>query len=681
MQHFCTGKIIYKKKILCNMNATQRYTMLLAALLLVQTFTFAHGWELNCATGGHLSKNYPVRLNAFKSAAPAIPSNCNLSLAELMPPQAFDSVFGYVFYDVDQDCIQDAFETTGYAGWLVTLTIFGNGAVLASYTTQTDANGYYVFNQIAPVPGFAGANVSVQPPPPPNALWCGNSQCPTVQTFNPNSANYYHFDFGLHCDTLPPCPIMDVDIATYQIRPCSTSYFVVDYCNAGLVTATDASVEVTIDPALTVTGSSQPWSSANGNVYTFDLGDLGAGQCGFFQINATAPCNDPVGTTYCVEAHAFPDSCSLPAGPNWDGSEIQVTAVCTGDSVIFTIRNAGAGDMSQELDYVVAEDNVMLMAGHFQLNAGAFANVALPADGSYFRLQADQSPGFPGLNLPIAWVEGCGGNGSNTSLGFVNQYQLGDQETWLDVFCMESVNSFDPNDKQGFPRGYGDQHFVDQNTDIEYLIRFQNTGTAPALNIELRDALPVQWLDPASVRPGASSHPYTWDLQGNGELVFQFAGINLPDSSADLEASQGFVKFTVSQRPDVALNTVIENTAAIFFDNNPAVITNTTWHTVGKDFVEMAASGIFDPTLTPALRVFMSPQPANDKVRVQLEGLEQTDQLRVKLFSPVGRLVTIAQVNGPAFDLNLSELPSGVYFYQIEQAGRPLAAGKLIRMQ
>lgn len=42
-------------------------------------------------------------------------------------------------------------------------------------------------------------------------------------------------------------------------------------------------------------------------------------------------------------------------------------------------------------------------------------------------------------------------------------------------------------------------------------------------------------------------------LQGNGVVVFKFPNIVLPDSNAGTDASQGFVKFRVSQRKDVQL--------------------------------------------------------------------------------------------------------------------------------
>lgn len=602
----------------------------------------------------------------------------NLDFVLMFQPQALDSVYGYAFYDVDGDCFRDSFETTGFEGLTVNLYLYGGGAVNQTYTTTTDSSGYYVFDQLTDANNSMGANVIIEWPSDSSDLYCAFTGCAGEDVFTFDDGLSHQSDFGFQCDTLPECPIMEVDIATWQIRPCSTSYYVVTYRNIGAEPATPATVDVTIDPSLVVTTSSIPWTAVNGNVYTFDLGNLNPGQGGTFQINAVAPCSDPVGTTYCVEAHAYPDTCSLPPGPDWDGSQIVVTAVCDGDNVIFTIQNVGSGDMSQALDYVVAEDNVMLMMGQFQLASGQSQQVNLPADGSLFRLEADQAPGFPGLNLPIAFIQGCGGNGTN-SLGFVNQYALGDQETWLDIFCLESVNSYDPNDKTGFPYGYGNQHFIEQNIDLEYLIRFQNTGTAPALNVEIRDPLAVQWLDPATVRPGASSHPYTWNIEGSGVLVFRFADINLPDSSSNPEASQGFVKFTVSQRPDVPLNTVIENTAGIYFDNNEAIQTNTSWHTIGKDFIESASSATGE---APGARVqvFIAPQPAGDVLRIRLEGLETTEGLNFYLLSPEGRLLLQRPVNATVFDQNLSGLPAGMYYYRIGRHGEMLSGGRMVKM-
>jgi uncharacterized repeat protein (TIGR01451 family) len=74
------------------------------------------------------------------------------------------------------------------------------------------------------------------------------------------------------------------------------------------------------------------------------------------------------------------------------------------------------------------------------------------------------------------------------------------------------IGSFDPNDKRGFPLGWQDQHLLERNQDIEYMIRFQNTGNDTAFLVVVRDTLPVATLDPGTLRPISASHDYTWDV-------------------------------------------------------------------------------------------------------------------------------------------------------------------------
>ena len=591
-------------------------------------------------------------------------------------PEPIDSVFGYAFHDIDGDCFRDSFETEGYEGWPVYLFIYNNGIVEVADITLTGPNGYYVFDNLPGATNEMSGNIIIPGPPSGSGLLCHFFNCPSEDVFNFNSATNYQSNIGFQCDSLPPCPLIEVDIATNLVRPCSTSVYHVHYCNIGVEPASDAYIEVTFDTGLDPTTSSIPWSSVNGNTYTFDLGNLTSGQCGDFNITVLASCDDPAETTYCAEAHAFPDTCTLEPAANWDGSQIEVTAECTGDSVVFTIQNVGAGDMLNPLEYIVIEDNVLLMEGNFELGTGEQIQVAYEANGAFFRIETGQAPGFPGLNTPIAWAEGCGSNG-NLSLGFVNQYPLGDEDYWLDVFCLESANSYDPNDKQGFPRGYAEEHFIERKVDIEYLIRFQNTGMAPAYQVEIRDTIPVEWLDPATVRPGASSHAYEWDMQENGVVVFKFPNIVLPDSNANFDASQGFVKFRVSQREDVPLGTQIKNAAAIYFDFNPPVITNQTLHTVGENFILVKT----DAPLQPTLQVKVVPNPARDQVRVQIEGLEKdAESLTFVLYSVVGQPVLNGKFAGSNFEFQAGQLPEGVYFYEIRQEGKLAATGKIVKM-
>ncbi|MCC6601212.1 MAG: hypothetical protein IT223_11150 [Crocinitomicaceae bacterium] len=140
--------------------------------------------------------------------------------------------------------------------------------------------------------------------------------------------------------------------------------------------------------------------------------------------------------------------------------------------------------------------------------------------------------------------------------------------------------SYDPNDKTAMPEGYAEPHFILEDTELTYRIRFQNTGNAPAERVEIIDQLDVDHLDLASFQPLTASHNMQTLVNDNGDLRFIFNNIDLPDSLSDPEGSQGYVIYKIRTHPSISIGDVIENTANIYFDENPAVVTNTTWHTI-----------------------------------------------------------------------------------------------------
>jgi len=71
-----------------------------------------------------------------------------------------------------------------------------------------------------------------------------------------------------------------------------------------------------------------------------------------------------------------------------------------------------------------------------------------------------------------------------------------------------------------------------------------------------------------TIPPEIGSHSYSLEIEGNNTLKFIFDSILLPDSTTNELGSHGFVKFKISQKTDLLLGSVIENSAAIFFDFN-----------------------------------------------------------------------------------------------------------------
>lgn len=276
-------------------------------------------------------------------------------------------------------------------------------------------------------------------------------------------------------------------------------------------------------------------------------------------------------------------------------------------------------------------------------------------------------------------VEGCRLNQNlPISTGFVNQFPTDNGSPTIDNVCAQIVGSYDPNDKEGLPLGYKSAHFIDQNQDIEYRIRFQNTGTDTAFTIVVRDTL-SDFLDIASLKIGASSHRFNWTIDGKNVLVFRFENIKLVDSFHNEAGSHGFVKFKISQKKDVALGTLITNQADIYFDFNAPIRTNKTVHTIGKDFIITALQTI---SPIPNVEIKVYPNPFNAEATIEVLGLDKITPLSISsnfmLFDALGRQIRSEKFEGNQFLFERQELPTGIYFFKIENGGRLVGTGKFL---
>lgn len=148
--------------------------------------------------------------------------------------------------------------------------------------------------------------------------------------------------------------------------------------------------------------------------------------------------------------------------------------------------------------------------------------------------------------------------------------------------CVDSVRgSFDPNDKHAVPEGVGAEGYIDPSTtEISYTINFQNTGTAEAYTVVVKDTLDASVFDMNTVSALGAKHNFTADVQDN-TMKFTFNNIMLPDSNTNEPASHGFVTYTVKLKSGLPIGTQIKNSASIYFDFNDPVKTNTTVNTLG----------------------------------------------------------------------------------------------------
>ncbi len=568
-------------------------------------------------------------------------------------------ITGTVYNDTNYDCqptlVEDSLDL-----WFVKVT--GNNN---SFYTGLNPNG--VFNILVDTGSYQVEVITNNP------LWqpCQPTQTATFTTTYDTTV----LDFGIQ--PLIQCPQLEVKLSTPFLRRCFDNNYIVTYQNSGTEPAQNAYIEVEFDPFLVVNSSSLPWSSVNGNLYTFPIGTVGINQSGSFSINVTVDCNAILGQTHCSEAHIYPDSiCTITQ--MWDNVDIDLGVECNPDSVRFEIQNKGTGDMISPLQYYVIEDNLIMRSGTFQLLAGTSQFISVPANGSTYRLEAEQSPTHPQtpLNRPSIQIEGCT-TGSSFSTGFVTMYPQNDLMPYIDIDCQKNIGSYDPNDKTGYPLGYDIQNYIEQNQPLEYHIRFQNTGTDTAFNVVIKDILDTTLLDLASLQVGASSHPYRFDLYDGNLLQFTFDNIQLPDSNINEPASHGFVRFTIDQKLNNPIGSTLQNTADIFFDFNTAITTNTTLHTIGKNFILFNIVNT-TPIQKENIYVKIFPNPFMESARFEVEG--EFSDLTFIVTDALGRVVEERSV-ASEFIFERQNLPSGTYFYSILHQGALINSGKIMIMK
>ena len=512
-------------------------------------------------------------------------------------------IYGKVYNDLNGNCIMEANE----------LNLAGIPVIISpgSYTAQINNHGLWYLDSLSI--GTYTATIDTT-----NLNW--TPTCPVSQSFTVADPQSYTPgpDFGMVNNN--PCSSPDISIHAPFLRRCFTDQVVyVQACNE--ITATgalnSAYADVELDSLLTPTSSSIPYTPLGNDMYRFQLGNLNPGQCVDFTINTTVSCDAILDETLCLNASLYPvDSCALdsdptdPLPPNygnnpnlvmpqpctlpWDKSSLQVEGWCQGDSVQFSITNTGDlgnGDMDCYSPVLLYVNDTLVAVDSVQLQGQETIYFSYPANGETWILAAEQHPLHPGNSHPNAHVELCGSDSTQWIPNMVNNYSHDDADPVDDIYCGIVTGSYDPNDKRGFPLGVTNQHHIQPNQQLQYIVRFQNTGTDTAFTVVIRDTLDTD-LNIFTVNSGVSSHNYTFRKYGPRVLEWTFDDIMLPDSTTDEPGSNGFITFTVDQVPDLPNGTVINNQADIYFDFNAPIITNETDHLI-NDNVEGDAIGDF----------------------------------------------------------------------------------------
>lgn len=247
--------------------------------------------------------------------------------------------------------------------------------------------------------------------------------------------------------------------------------------------------------------------------------------------------------------------------------------------------------------------------------------------------------------------------------GFVLTYTLSvntgaDEETPADnVFVLHQtvVNSMDPNDKVCLEGNSITPEMIGK--DVHYLIRFENTGTANAQNVVIKDIIDPAKFDCSSLTPLLGSHPFHTKITNN-KVEFIFENINLP---FDDDHNDGYVMFKIKTKPSLTLGDSFSNSASIYFDYNAPIDTDPAVTSVHSLANTSFGSDVFS----------IAPNPASTAIHLtHLSG-----EFEVRINSMLGQLV-LQKSNADTIDV--SHLANGVYLMTVKK-GDQSATQKFIK--
>lgn len=217
------------------------------------------------------------------------------------------------------------------------------------------------------------------------------------------------------------------------------------------------------------------------------------------------------------------------------------------------------------------------------------------------------------------------------------------------TFHQNVVNSLDPNDKtclEGATIGSNEVGGY-----VHYIIRFENKGTYNAQNISVKDIIDTSKFDINTLTPLAGSHLFVTRITEGNKVEFYFEDINLPFDDA---TNDGYVEFKIKTKSTLVAGDTFSNAAAIYFDYNSAVNTNTATTTI-------QALAVKDFAIDCYFTVY--PNPANDLLNIEKK--ENIEITSLSVFNTLGQLIMTIPNAQKTSTIDVSSLRSGNYFLRI----------------
>ena len=213
------------------------------------------------------------------------------------------------------------------------------------------------------------------------------------------------------------------------------------------------------------------------------------------------------------------------------------------------------------------------------------------------------------------------------------------------------VNSFDPNDKTCLEGDTVGPEIAGKY--VHYQIRFENTGTANAQNIVVKDEIDATKFDITTLVPLDASHNFYTRINGN-KVEFIFENIQLPFDDAN---NDGYVMFKIKTKPTLVVGDSFSNSASIYFDYNHPIVTEPAVTTI-----QLLGTQDFDFASEFALY----PNPTSDLLTIQSKAGMRVDS--AEIYNTLGQIVMAVTSPADSSKIEVSALQPGVYLVRLRTA-------------
>ena len=171
------------------------------------------------------------------------------------------------------------------------------------------------------------------------------------------------------------------------------------------------------------------------------------------------------------------------------------------------------------------------------------------------------------------------------------------------------------------------------------------------------------YLDWQTMQLVSSSHTNRVEIMDGNQVAFVFNGIYLPDSTSNEPESHGFIAYKIKPKSNVQVGDIISNSADIYFDFNPAIVTNT----VTTEIIEPVS---IDENILLNFSVY--PIPTSGILTIQSE----SNISQIEIYDRLGQLLL---TNFNKKEIDLSTLNRGFYFCKIKDEDGNSGVKKIVK--